>query len=59
MTHEITIPEEVAARARQAVERMIALKAPAQKKRFALHAAPADVVVEGPVARAQAQAAAM
>lgn len=62
MTHEITIPADIAARARQAVERMIALKAPAEKKRFALHAPLADVVVEGPArvaAPAETHAAAM
>lgn len=61
MTHEITIPEETAVRARRAVERMIALKAPSEKKRFALHAPLADVVVEGPAraAPSETHAAAM
>ena len=46
MTYEVKIPEEVAARARLAVQRMVDLKMPTQKHLFALDVPEADLIVE-------------
>jgi quinolinate synthase len=48
MTYEVTIPPEIAARARLAVQRMVDLKLPAKKKGFALDHERADIIVERP-----------
>jgi quinolinate synthase len=54
MTHEVTIPDEIAAKARVAVQRMVDLKLPAHKKGFALDGSQAEIVIEAPRRHASA-----